>query len=181
MLNTLGLHESHDWTSSTGHSLLSKSCNWCENMSGCIPLVTLQCLAGKSHCLLSTWLESSSEVWSSTIWRKEEDWGPLSRGTRLFFANPSFLHLPALRDSIKVDTFLLCLRRCDGCQDLQGLIGEERGNLWMCVGRMQWEKPIGAPFTWEDTHRLQWEMFWLSCLQSWRWREERKKAKGKKK
>lgn len=26
-----------------------------------------------------TW--SSSEVWSYTIWRREEDWGPLSKGT----------------------------------------------------------------------------------------------------
>ncbi len=90
MLNTWGIHEFHDWTSSTGHSLLSKCCNWCENMSGCIPLVTLQCLAETSHCLLSTWLKSSSEVWSSTIWRKEEDWGPLSRGTLLLLPIPAF-------------------------------------------------------------------------------------------
>lgn len=46
------------------------------------------------------------------------------------FANTSSLHLPVPREcSIKVDTILLCFRHCDGCQDLQGLIGEERGTF----------------------------------------------------
>ena len=67
----------YDWTSSAG--LLSEWCNWCENMTGYTPPVIPLCLAGTSHCLLSTWLESTSEVWSSTVRVIEEDWGPLKR------------------------------------------------------------------------------------------------------
>lgn len=127
----------HDWTSSAG--LLSKRYNWCENTTGCIPPATLQCLAAKSHCLLNTWLESSSEVWSSTIWREEEDRGPLSGGNLLFLLpKPAFCISRAPRDGIKVDTFLLCFEHtATAAKNSQGPIGGRDGHLWMRVGRMQ--------------------------------------------
>lgn len=151
-------------------------------MTGYIPPVTLQCLAGKSHCHLSTWLESSSEVWSSTRWRREEDWGPSSKGTLLF--------LPILavcisqhQETVLRWTRFFCISdtvtAARTCGDWLAKRGEPLDVCgWDAVG-----KPIGAPFTWEDTHRLRWEMLWLSCLQSGRRRnkkeEEEKKAKEK--
>lgn len=151
-----------------------------ENITGYIPPVILQCLAAKSHCLLSTWLESSSEVWSSTIWRTEDYWGP----SKAFFSFWQYQHSASPLQPgtvLRWTRFLLCFRYCDGCQDLQGLTGEEWKNLWMCVGRKQSKKKktVGASSTWQDTHRFRWEIFWLSCLQSWTWRkkEQRKKCK----
>lgn len=79
----------------------------------------------KSLWLPSTWLKSSFEVWSSNMWRKRGDWG-FCKGALLFLPTPA-LHLWAPRDSIKVDTFLLCFRHCNDCQDLQEPIGEESG------------------------------------------------------
>lgn len=55
--------------------------------------------------------------------------GALKQRHSSLFASTSILHLPAPRDSIKVDTFLLCFRHCGGCQDLQELIGKERGTF----------------------------------------------------
>lgn len=110
-----------------------------ENITGYIPPVILQCLAAKSHCLLSTWLESSSEVWSSTIWRTEDYWGP----SEAFFSFWQYQHSASPLQPgtvLRWTRFLLCFRYCDGCQDLQGLTGEEWKNLWMCVGRKQSKK-----------------------------------------
>lgn len=65
--------------------------------------------------------------------------GGLSRGClSSFFANTNTLHLSAPRDSIKVNTFPLCLRHCEGWQDLEGLIGEQRGTfgcVWVGCSR----------------------------------------------
>lgn len=130
----------YDWTSSAG--LLSEWCNWCENMTGYTPPVIPLCLAGTSRCLLSTWLESSSEVWSSTVRAIEEDWGPLKQEA-LF----NFLPMPASCISLHPGTVLrwtrfLCVFQTQ--RWLPGLAGTdlqkgERGgeNLWMCVGRMR--------------------------------------------
>lgn len=144
-------------------------------MTGYAPPVILQCLAGKSLCFLSTWLESSSEVSSPTIWSTEGNWGPL-RGTLLFLAIPGFCISLQPGTVLRWTRFLLCFSYCDGCQDWLANSGK---NLWMCVGRMQW-KPTGAPCTWEDTHKFRWEMFWLSCLPNWTWRGGKNKSKGEK-
>lgn len=70
--------------------------------------------------------------------KKEEYWKALKQRHSSHFANNSILHLPTPRDSIKVDTFLLCFKYCASCQDMQGLIGEERGtfgSVWVGCSR----------------------------------------------
>lgn len=150
--------------------LLSKWCNWCEYMTGFIPSVLLQCLAGKKQLSFKhlAWIF----LWGLIIQHMKVGgplW-PLQRNSSLF-GNTDILHLPATWDSIKVDTFLLCFRSCIGCQDSQGVTGEEwEKPLGMCRQDAV-RKPTGASSTWEDTHGFWWELFSLSCLQSWTWRE----------
>lgn len=96
-------HSRAPWAVSyDGHQGLLYYLNHCENITGYIPPVNLQCLAGeiKPKIVSQTlgW-NLSQEVWSSTVVRRtKEHWRPL-RGTRLFFfigntGNSTFPHNP---------------------------------------------------------------------------------------
>lgn len=85
------------------------------------------------HCHLGTWLESSSEVWSSTIWRREEDWGPLSKGTCLFLPIPAVCCISLHPETVLRWTRFFCVSdtvmAARTCRDWLA----KRGGTFWCV------------------------------------------------
>lgn len=94
-------------------------CDWLRSNSS--PAV----FGRKSHCILSTWLESTSEVWSSTTWRKTGTGGGRSTHTHTH-SSPQTRALLLLvpRDRIKVNMFPFVFLR------LWGLAGFGGADWW---------------------------------------------------
>lgn len=94
-------------------------CDWLRSNSS--PAV----FGRKSHCILSTWLESTSEVWSSTTWRKTGTGGGRSTHTHTHSSPQTralLLFVP--RDRIKVNMFPFVFLR------LWGLAGFGGADWW---------------------------------------------------
>lgn len=100
---------------------------------------------GEKHCHHGTWLESSSKVWSSSIWRREGNWGLSSFSLSSLFAKTSSLHPPAPRDSIKVDTFFCVSDTVMAARTYWDWLAK-RGEPFDVCGRDAVGEPIGGLF-----------------------------------